>query len=98
MAALNIGKGRENAWVHDQNKSATERVLAKLVKQNKLPQSALDALYSAAELPTTLVNSRPSAEIVPQYTKSRFPGAGAPAYPPFQITALHTVPSLCSMP
>ena len=79
MAALNIGRGRESAWVHGQNKSATERLLTKMVNQGKLPQSALDALYGAAEdsVPTTLINARPSAEVVPQYVKSRFPGAHA---------------------
>lgn len=78
MAALNLG-GRESSWFHDQNKSATERLLTKMVKQGKLPQSALDAFYGAAEdkVPTTLVNTRPSAEVVPQYIKSRFPGAHA---------------------
>ena len=76
MAALNIGRGRENSWSHDQSKSATERLLTKMVKQGKLPQSALDAWNGPAtdSVPTTLVNSRPSAEVIYQYTKGRIPG------------------------
>ena len=76
MAALNIGRGRENSWSHDQSKSATERLLTKMVKQGKLPQSALVAMYGPATdtLPTTLINSRPRAEVVYQHTKGRIPG------------------------
>jgi hypothetical protein len=76
MAALKIGKGLENSYSYELNKSATERWLEKMVAQGKLPQSALDALQSNAEnrMRTTIINTRPAAEIVPQFKRGRFPG------------------------
>lgn len=77
MSALRIGKGLENSYAYEVNKSATERWLEKMVAQGKLPQSALDALQQRtadSRLETTIIKSRPAAEIVPEYKKGRIPG------------------------
>ncbi len=58
---------------HEQNLRCTERWVEKLVGQGKLPASALEALKQR-EIPTTLVNSKPIAEMVPQYVKGPIPG------------------------
>lgn len=73
MAALKLGRAQENMFSHEQNLRCTERWVEKLVGQGKLPASALEALKQR-EIPTTLVNSKPIAEMVPQYVKGPIPG------------------------
>ena len=62
---------------HEQNLRSTERWVEKLVAQGKLPASALEAIMrkqNESLIPTTTINARPVAEMVPQYVKSRIPG------------------------
>ena len=73
MAALKLGRAQENMFSHEQNLRCTERWVEKLVGQGKLPASALEALKQRA-IPTTTVNSKPMAEMVPQYVKGPIPG------------------------
>ena len=75
--ALDIGRGRENMFSHEQNLRCTERWVEKLVGQGKLPASALEAIIKKQRddyIPTTTINSRPVSEMVPQYVKGRIPG------------------------
>lgn len=58
---------------HEQNLRCTERWVEKLVGQGKLPASALEALKQRA-IPTTTINTKPIAEMVPQYVKGPIPG------------------------
>ncbi len=73
---LRTGRGFENSWSHQNNNALTEKWLEKMVKAGKLPESALQMLQArnADRVQTTHITSRPAAEIVPQYTKSRIPG------------------------
>lgn len=73
---LRVGRGVENSWSYGQNNALTEKWVEKMVKAGKLPESTLEAmqLRSAEKVQTTVVKNRPAAEMVPQYTKSRFPG------------------------
>ena len=73
MAALKLGRAQENMFSHEQNLKCTERWVEKLVGQGKLPASALEALKQR-DIPTTTVNSKPMAEMVPQYVKGPIPG------------------------
>lgn len=73
---LRVGRGFENSWSHNNNNALTEKWLEKMVKAGKLPESALQLvqLRNAERVQTTVVTSRPAAEVVPQYKKSRIPG------------------------
>lgn len=74
---LRVGRGFENSWSHGKNNALTEKWLEKMVKAGKLPESALQLvqLRNAERVQTTVVTSRPAAEVVPQYKKSRIPVA-----------------------
>ena len=73
MAALKLGRAQEDMFSHDQNLRCTERWVEKLVAQGKLPESALEAVKQRG-IPTTTINSKPMAEMVPQYVESQIPG------------------------
>lgn len=92
MSALRIGKGVENSYCYEANKSATERWLEKLVAQGKVPQSALDAVQqrsAGSRLETTVINSRPAAEIIPEYKKGRIPGEPANLLSTVKLRIMH---------
>ena len=72
-----ILRGRENAFAYEHNLRTTEKWVEKLVARGELPASALETVMKRRNdtlIPTTTINSRPVAEMVPQYVKSRIPG------------------------